>query len=245
MAKLKQKLEAFTHLSQADRAAVDRVTSLGVKEIPARRDLVREGDPPTAIYVVLEGWACRYKTLPDGRRQIVGLFVPGDLCDLHVFLLKEMDHNVGALTRLRVASIGSEEFQQLMDNYPRVNRALWWNELVTVAIQREWTLNIGQRSAYERIAHLMCEMYTRMKSVGLVDGESCTFPLTQSDIGDATGLTAVHVNRTIQDLRHDGLIELHSRRLVIRDLPRLKSAAMFTPNYLHLEREGAYLDAND
>jgi hypothetical protein len=84
-----------------------------------------------------------------------------------------------------------------------------------------------------------------MKTVGLVEGESCTFPLTQSDIGDATGLTAVHVNRTIQDLRHDGLIELHSRRLVIHDLPRLKSAAMFTPNYLHLEREGAHLDAND
>jgi CRP-like cAMP-binding protein len=242
---LKDKLEAFTRLSQADRAAIDRVTTVGVKEVGARRDLVREGDRPSAVHVVLDGWGCRYKTLPDGRRQIVAFFIPGDMCDLNIFILKEMDHNVGAITRLKVASISADEFGELLDRHPRISQGLWWNELVTVAIQREWTLNIGQRTAYERISHLMCEMFTRMRTVGLVDGDSCHFPLTQSDIGDATGLTAVHVNRTLQELRHDGLIELHSRRLVIRDFAKLKNAAMFNDNYLHLERDGAHLDAND
>jgi CRP-like cAMP-binding protein len=242
---LRNKLEAFTRLSQADRAAIDRVTALGVKEVAPRRDLVREGDRPTAVHVVLEGWGCRYKTLPDGRRQIVAFFIPGDMCDLNIFILKEMDHNVGAITRLRVASIGADEFSDLLDRHPRISQALWWNELVTVAIQREWTLNIGQRSAYERIAHMMCEMFTRMKTVGLVEGNACHFPLTQADIGDATGLTAVHVNRTLQDLRRDGLIELQGRRLTIQNFAGLKNAAMFSDNYLHLDHDGAHLDAND
>lgn len=242
---MKNKLAAFVRLSEADRAAIDRLSALGVKEVAPRRDLVREGDRPSAIYLVLEGWGCRYKMLPDGRRQIVAFFIPGDMCDLNIFILKEMDHNVGAITRLSVASIGADYFGRMLDGHPRISQALWWNDLVNIAIQREWTLNIGQRSAYERIAHLICEMFTRMTTIGLVDGDGCHFPLTQQDIGDATGLTSVHVNRTLQELRHEGMIELHSRRLVIRDFERLKDAAMFSDNYLHLEREGAHLDAND
>jgi CRP-like cAMP-binding protein len=195
--------------------------------------------------MIQEGWACRYKQLPDGRRQVVGFFIPGDICDLNVFILKEMDHTVGAISPIKVAEIGREDFDALLADHPRVTQALFWNELVTVAIQREWTLNLGQRTAYERIAHLFVELFMRLQTVGLTDGNSCDFPLTQNDIADATGLTAVHVNRTLQELRRDGLVELHSRTLTIPDMPKLKDVAMFNENYLHLDHEGAHLDAND
>ena len=239
------RLQAYTKLSQDDLAAIDQISRKGIRELGARRDLIREGEPPRAVNLILDGWACRYKTLPDGRRQIVSLFVPGDLCDMNVYILKEMDHNIGAITGLKVAEIGRDDFERLMIEHPRITQALFWDELVTVAIQREWTLNIGQRTAYERIAHLLCEMFLRLRAVGLTDGNQCHFPLTQVDLADTTGLTAVHVNRTLQELRRDGLIELHSRTLTIPDLQRLKDAALFNDNYLHLNREGAHLDAND
>lgn len=242
---LKTKLEAFTRLSDDDRAAIGRSVNRNIRSFTARRDLAREGDRPRAVYVMLEGWACRYKTLPDGRRQIVAFFIPGDLCDLNIFILKEMDHNVGAITAVKAAELGRDELERLTEDHPRITRALWWNELVTVAVQREWTLNLGQRSAYERISHLMCEMFVRLRTVGRTEGDSCEFPITQTDIGDATGLTSVHVNRTLKELRGEGLIELQGRRLKIPDFHRLRDAAMFNDNYLHLDREGQYLDAND
>jgi CRP-like cAMP-binding protein len=239
------RLQAYTRLSKDDLAAIERISSRGLREVGARRDLVREGDPPRFVNLILDGWACRYKMLPDGRRQIVGLFIPGDLCDMNIYILKEMDHNIGAITNLRVAEVGRDDFERLMIEYPRITQALFWDELVTVAIQREWTLNLGQRTAYERIAHLLCEMFLRLRTVRLTDGDRCPFPLTQVDIADASGLTAVHVNRTLQELRRDGLIELQSKTLTIPSLRALKAAAMFNDNYLHLDHEGAHLDAND
>ncbi len=239
------RLEAYTKLSKDDRATIDRLAGKGLRQVAARRDLIREGDPPRSVFLVLEGWACRYKTLPDGRRQVVGLFMPGDICDLNIYILKAMDHNIGAITALRVAEVPRDEFERLMIEHPRITQALFWDELVTVSIQREWTLNLGQRTAYERIAHLLCELFIRLRTVGLTDGNSCHFPLTQVDIADASGLTAVHVNRTLQELRRDGLIELQAKRLAIPDLKALQNAAMFNDNYLHLGHEGAHLDAND
>ena len=244
-ATLNLKLDAYTKLSQADRAKIELLSRRNVKEIAARRDLIREGDKPHSLYLLLAGWACRYKTLPDGRRQIVALFLPGDLCDLHVYILKEMDHSVGAVTALKAAEISRDDFEQLLTDHPRITQALWWDELVKIAIQREWTVNLGQRSAYERIAHLLCECFLRLRAVGLTMNGSCPFPLTQVDLADATGLTAVHVNRTLQELRKDGLIELHSRTLSIPNLPALKAAGLFNDNYLHLDHEGAHLDANE
>ena len=131
------RLQAFTRLSQDDLAAIDQLAKRGLRDIGARRDLLQEGDPPRVVNLILDGWACRYKTLPDGRRQIVGLFLPGDLCDMNVYLLKQMDHNIGAITALRVAEITREDFERLLARHPRLAEALFWNELVTVAIQRE------------------------------------------------------------------------------------------------------------
>jgi CRP-like cAMP-binding protein len=136
------RLDAYTKLSREDRAAIDRI-SRAHREIAPRRDLLREGEAPRYVHLILEGWACRYKTLPDGRRQIVAFFVPGDFCDLNVYVLKTMDHSIGAVTRLKVADIGRDDMDQLTINHPRVTQALWWAELVNSSIQREWTLNIG------------------------------------------------------------------------------------------------------
>ena len=238
------RLNAFAKLSQDERAALATI-SRGHTEVAPRRDIVREGDKPNCVRLVLSGWACRYKTTPDGHRQIVGLFVPGDFCDLNVYVLRQMDHSIGALTGVRIAEITPEQIETLMGEYPRITRAFWWHDLVNASIQREWLLNIGARSAYERLAHLFVEMFFRMRAVGLTDGDSCEFPLTQTDLGDTTGLTAVHINRTLQELRHEGLVELDRKRLRIPNLDALMEAAQFNPNYLHLDREGRHLDAND
>lgn len=237
------KLEAFTRLSADDRAALAQI-SRNVRTVDARRDLISEGDKPRHVHLMLEGWACRYKQLPDGKRQIVSLFVPGDFCDVNVYILKYMDHSIGAITRLKVAMITPEEMNALTAERPRVTQALWWHELVTAAVQREWTLNLGQRSAYERLAHLLIELYIRLEAVHRARDGRCDFPLTQNDLADATGLTAVHVNRTLQELRRDGLIELERKQLQILDLERIMDVAMFNPNYLHLDHEGRHLDAN-
>lgn len=242
---LKLRLESYTKLSEDERSWIGRLSRKNVREVGARRDLIREGDSPKSVFLVLDGWACRYKQLPDGRRQIVGLFIPGDICDLNVYILREMDHSIGAITKVKVAEIRGDEFDELMRDSPRVTQALYWDELVTVAVQREWTLNLGQRSAYERLAHLFVEVYMRLQAVDLAQDGECEFPLTQGDLADASGLTSVHVNRTLQELRRQGLIELQGRKLTILDLAALKRAAMFNDNYLHLDREGAHLDAND
>jgi CRP-like cAMP-binding protein len=237
------KLEAFTRLSPDDREAIAQVTR-NFRFVDARRDLVSEGDKPRYVHLVLDGWACRYKQLPDGKRQIVAMFVPGDFCDVNVFILRSMDHSIGAITRLKVAMISPEDMNALTAERPRITQALWWHELVTAAVQREWTLNLGQRSAYERLAHLLIELYMRLNTVGRANNGRCDFPLTQNDLADATGLTSVHVNRTLQELRRDGLIELERKQLQILDMPRIMDVAMFNPNYLHLDHEGRHLDAN-
>lgn len=231
-----RRLEEFTTLSDRDRAGLARIGSQVTHTIPARHDLIREGDAPSCLYVIVEGWGCHYRTLPDGRLQIVDFAIPGDICDLNLFILDRMDHSIGALTELRVAEIGRDVLHGVMTNYPNITTALLWQELVSKSVHREWILNVGQRVALERIAHLCCEMFLRLESVGLTDGFSCQFPLTQKDISDATGLTPVHVNRTIQRMRRLGLIVLEGRRLIIPDMLALQDAGLFNPAYLHYRR---------
>ena len=245
VAALQLHLEAFVRLSRDDRALINKLTSKNVRQIDARRDIIREGDKPRAVNIVLDGWGCRYKQLPDGRRQVVAVFIPGDLCDANVFILREMDHNIGAITRMRYAEIGAADFEGLLLQSPRIAQALWWHELVIAATQREWTTNVGRRSAFERVAHLLCELFTRLRAVGLTNDGECEFPLTQNDLADATGLTSVHINRTLQELRRRDMIALERRTLRIPDLDRLMDVCMFNPNYLHLDHEGRHLDAND
>ena len=238
------KLERFSKLSGEDKQAILSAIARP-RKLSAKADIIREGERPEFVNLITSGWAYRYKELEDGRRQIVALFLPGDLCDLNVFILREMDHSVGCLTDVEFVELSRDALEQLTLNHPRITQALWWETLVTTAIQREWTANVGQRQAFERMAHLFCEIYVRLNAVGLTRDGLCDFPMTQQELGEATGLSSVHVNRTLQELRAADLIVLKDKTLHIPDLEALQRAAMFNPNYLHLEHEGRHLDANE
>jgi CRP-like cAMP-binding protein len=240
-----RKLEQFVRLSSNDRAILVRASSERARKFEPRTDITREGDQPKDVHLILSGWACRYKQLEDGRRQVVSFFLPGDMCDLNVFILKEMDHSIGTITSVTIADLSREFFDTIGAGYPRIATALWWETLVNAAIQREWTMNLGQRTASERMAHLLCEIFFRLRLAGLTQGNSCEFPLTQSDIADATGLSKVHVNRTLQELRAANLVVLKGKILTVPGLERLMDAGLFNANYLHMDHEGRQLDANE
>jgi CRP-like cAMP-binding protein len=239
------KIAAFVRLSASDRTVLDGVWNGAVKQAPAQQDMIREGDEPTCVRLLVEGWACRYKMLEDGRRQILSFFLPGDICDFNVFVLKHMDHSMLALTAVRYITLNPTDFEKLTLGNPRILQAFWWESLVNASIQREWTVNLGQRSALERMAHLLCELFVRLRLVGLTDGSRCDLPVTQIELADALGLTAVHVSRTIKELRGRQVIRLKDRQLEILDFDALCHIALFDMNYLHLDHEGAHLDAND
>ncbi len=223
-------------LDEADRRALSMLETGPVCHAEARSDMAREGEKPNVIRLLISGWACRYKDLPDGRRQIVGFFLPGDFCDLNIYILSELDHSIGALTAVRYFEIQPHQFQEVIDQRPHLLRALLWHEMVSAGIQREWLLSIGQRSPLERLAHLFVELYYRLKAVGLATGLSFDLPITQNHLAEANGLSLVHLNRTLQEMRREELIELSDRQLRIGDLDRLKRVAMFNDNYLHFNR---------
>ncbi len=240
-----RKLEQFTKLSVDDKGILRMLASHNVRQIGPREDIIHEGDKPRHVNLIMEGFACRYKTLEDGRRQIVAFLLPGDICDARMFILKQMDHSIAALSPVKLAEIPGEMFVELTDRSPRIVRAMWWNSLVEEAIAREWTRNVGQRSAFERMGNLLCEFFIRMRAVGLADGTRCELPMTQTEMADALGLSTVHTNRTLQELRSANLITLKGKMLAIPDLDALQDATLFNPNYLHFDRSGQSLDAND
>ncbi|MFC0385366.1 Crp/Fnr family transcriptional regulator [Muricoccus vinaceus] len=239
------KLEQFARFSAEDKQVLNLAAAEGVRQIGPRGDIMREGDRPQTLNLILSGWACRYKHLEDGRRQIISFCLPGDVCDSHLFLVRQMDHSVGSLTPVTFAQIPRRRIEEIAAKYPRIIQALWWDSLVNAAIQREWIVSLGQRDAMERMAHLLCEIFIRLRAVGLTDGHACDLPLTQAGLADAMGLSVVHVNRTLQELRSTKLIALKGRTLTIPDLRALQDAAQFNPNYLHLDGDGRHLDANE
>jgi CRP-like cAMP-binding protein len=234
---LARKLGGFTRLGDTELNVLDELLE-GARTVRSREDVAREGERAEHLYLIVKGWAFRYKRL-DGRRQILAFLIPGDICDLCVPGARTMDHSLAALTRGMVRDIPVRSLDEITNRHPAIAQALRWDALVTAAIQREWTVNLGQRTAYEHLAHLFCELFLRLRAVGLARGNSCPFPLVQSNLAEATGLSAVHVNRTLQQLRGSGLIELRGRTLTIPDLGRLQSAALFNSNYLHLD-EGSW-----
>jgi CRP-like cAMP-binding protein len=229
---LTRKLENFAPLSGEDRRILAEATRES-RLVPARTDIIREGERPVDVHLVLEGFACRYKILPDGKRHIMAYLVPGDLCDVHAFILRAMDHSIGTLSECRVVDIPQDRILRMLER-PAVARALWWSALVDEATLREWLVNIGGRPGEQRLAHLLCELLMRLQIVGLANRDSYELPITQSELAETMGLTLVHVNRVLQRLRARGLITLRHKRLVINDAQALKEFGEFDPNYLHL-----------
>ena len=241
---LSRRVDQFVPLADGEAEAIEEAVDGLQRALGAKRDLIREGAPPHAVFLITAGWACRYKTLADGRRQIVGLLLPGDLCDVNNHVLRAMDHAIGALTPIQYVEVSHERIAALAGAHPRVAQALWWQVLVGMAVQPEWTLNNGQRSALERIGHLFGELYYSLEGVEMTQGTSYSFPLTQNDLAEATGLTSVDVKRTLQEMRAAGMIVLKDRTLDIPSLDALEEAVPFPSDYLHLDQEGAGLNLN-
>ena len=229
---LPRRLEAYGQLSQPETQALLRLPAR-LKSLAAGEDYLREGARSSACAFVVSGLVCSYKLLPDGRRQILALHVPGDACDLHGRLLP-MDHAVGAMTAGSVALVSHVALEEISQGFPRIAQALWQLALAEAAVLRERLVSMGRKSAHSRVAHFCCEMVVRLQAAGQADGLECDLPLTQADLADVAGLSVVHVNRVLQGLRNEGLISFDGRTLVALDWEGLTSAAEFDPAYLHL-----------
>lgn len=226
------KLSGYAPLSAEDAKLLEAACGKP-QDVPARHDLIREGDKPGPIFVILGGWACRYKLLPEGTRQITAFLMPGDCCDMHASVLDQMEHTIATLTSARVAMIPRARMEELILSRPALTRAFWWTQLVDEDTLRAWIVSMGRRNSLQRVAHLMCELYVRAHNIGLTNGDRFELPLTQVVLGDALGLTAVHVNRVLRKLRVSGVMELTAGSLIIADVSKLAHVAGFDDNYLH------------
>jgi CRP-like cAMP-binding protein len=235
---LVRKLESIAPLSNEERQAILSLPAK-VRTFHPRQDIVRDGDESSQCWFVLDGWVARYKDISQGRRQIMSFHIAGDCPDLQSLYLPVMDHNLCAMSHSKVAHISHESLRALMARFPGIAAALWRDTLVDAAVLRTWMISIGQRSAHERIAHLFCEMYVKLHAVGLAEHHRAEWPLTQLSMAHALGLSNVHVNRALQDLRSQGLIILDKRTLTIPNWRALCDKAGFDRVYLHLEKRVA------
>jgi CRP-like cAMP-binding protein len=229
---LVRKLESIGSLTAEQRLALHRLESTAVS-VDAHEDIVREGDRPHVVTLLLQGFLCRYKILADGKRQIMSFHIPGDVPDLPALFLPMVDHSLSSLVPSQLAVIPRAAMLNLFAEQPPLAHLFWRDTLIDAAVFREWMVGIGRRSAFKRIAHLFCEMILRMQAVGLSSNYSIELPLTQTDIADALGLSTVHVNRTLQEIRRVGLIEFRRGKLVAIDWSGLREAGEFEPAYLH------------
>jgi CRP-like cAMP-binding protein len=230
-------LNRLSPLAAEARAALSNLT-LRIVRVQEGFDLVREGDKPAESCLVLEGFVCRYKIVAGGQRQILSFHLAGEVPDLHSLHLERMDHSIAAMAPGRVAYLPHGELIALMHKFPEIADAFWKATLIDGAIFREWIANLGRRTALQRMAHLFCEAFVRMRHAGLTDGQGFQLPLTQASLAEALGLSAVHVNRTLQQLRREGLIESRGRFQTILDWDRLRRIGDFDATYLHLGKSG-------
>jgi CRP-like cAMP-binding protein len=233
-----RKLESVFTLTDDERQALETLP-MQVNVIKDRQDIVREGDQPSRSCLILSGFACVYKVTAQGRRQIVSFTIAGDIPDLQSLHLKVLDNSIATISPCRVGFIQHEALHDLCARYPRLAAAFWRETLIDAAIFREWVMNVGQREGVSRMAHVLCELLVRLRAVDLIEDHVCDLPITQTEFADAVGYTNVHVNRVLQQMRAEGLIETQGTRLRVPDWDRLKQVGEFDPTYLHLVREDA------
>lgn len=221
-------------ISAAEERAIRGITS-DTRHFPAHRTLIREGEPLSQSLLLIDGWLARAVDMQSGERLFTEIHVPGDFADLHSFTLKRLDHDVIALTDCKVAIVPHERLYDLTSRFPHLGWVYWYTTNVDASIHRQWTVSLAGRNALARMAHLLCELFIRLEIVGLTEGMTCDLPLTQQQLAGALGLTSVHVNRTLQEIRRQGLVELADKRLRILDFEALKRAGEFDPAYLFLD----------
>lgn len=205
------------------------------REVQAGALIVRIGSKPSSSILVLDGMLIRHKIVGDGKRQIISIHIAGDMPDLQSLFLKTMDHDISAVQPSRIGLIPHEALRVLIRDCPEAGKLLWGRSLVDASLAREWLVNVGRRRAVSRAAHLLCEYVMRSRAVGLSDGRTCEWPLTQGHMSDALGLSAVHINRSLQELRKRNLIVLEKNTLEILDFEGLKELGDFDETYLHLQ----------
>lgn len=237
--KLDRKIPLLAEEKDALAALLERRSSW----LPARKDMYVEGDPVTSVRIILEGWACRYNQLQDGRRQIVELLLPGDIMSQDRYLTDRQDHAACAISQITYARCLPGELEELEQTFPRIKAALHWNTSISAGIQRQWIRALGRLDACQRIAHLFCELFYRSASIGAVHDNMFRMPMGQRDVGDATGLSTVQVNRKVKALRQAGLLSWRSRTVRIIDLAGLAKVGLFSPEYLDLDSVETDLDA--
>jgi CRP-like cAMP-binding protein len=230
-----RKLRVRDDVSTEEEAAL-RAAMGETRSVPAHRVVMPAWVPLNESTLLLSGWTARAKDLEGGERQITEINLPGDFVDLHSFTLKMLDHDVVALTNCKFVTVPHERLEEITVRFPHLTRLLWFSTNLDAAIHREWMLSAGRRSARGRVAHLFCELLVRLEISGLAEDDGYDFPLTQVQLADCLGLTSVHINRTLQQLRKCGLIELKDKRLRILDLAELKRMAEFDPSYLYLKK---------
>ncbi len=227
-----RRLERVGLLSEPERRAVEEA-ELAIREVKGDQDLVHEGDQPSHCLLLLDGFACSHRTSADGQRQILAFHIPDDFCDLTSLQLGRLDNGISTLTPAKVALIPHATVFSWIRDFPGLARLLWRVTMIDAARSREWIVNVGRRTAHQRTAHLLCEHMLRMRWAGRATRLACEMPLTQVELADALGLTPVHVNRVLQALRGESLIELNAGILIVRNWRELKWAAGFDPGYLY------------
>lgn len=230
------KLRARDEISADEEQAI-RSMFTETREHPADTVIVRAGEPLNISTLLLDGIIARTHQLREGGRQISELHVAGDFADIHAFTLKRLDHDLVTMTQCKIAIAPHDRILQITQTFPHLARIYWFATNMDAAIHRVWSVSLGRRRAPSRMAHLFCELNIRLGLVGLATNNIFDFPLTQDELADCLGLTAVHVNRTLKELRERELIEFRSGRVAIRDLPGLVDLAEFDPSYLYLERQ--------
>src|SRR5215217_2573738 len=234
--KFVQRLESIVELSSEDIRLLSEMPT-SVRSYETDQDVVREGDTPSQCCLLLDGFLARNKIAKGSTRQIVSFHVPGDIPDLHSLHLGRMDHNLTSLGPTVVAFIPHSYFHKVLPRSQQLTHALWRETLVDAAVFREWVVNIGAREAIARVAHVLCEINLRLRAVGLVRDSTFSFPFRQTDIADAVGITAVHANRVIQELRGNGLIQWEGKTVTIHQWDELATVGDFSADYLHLRKE--------
>jgi len=221
-------------LSDEDLAALE--ASIGhVRKTHARQIIARAGEPIRLSTYLMEGFICRYMDDRNGLRQLVAVHVPGDFVDLHGYPLGRLDHDVATLGVCKIALVPHEALDGLLVERPNLTKLLWFSTLLDAAMHREWIFRLGRLDAMARIAHFFCEIEAKLRAVGLSDGHEFTFPLTQADLGEACGMTPVHINRMLRELRERKLLQMRRGRITIFDLAALRQLSDYDPSYLFIE----------
>lgn len=221
-------------LTEADLAALEQAAG-PISALSPRHMLIREGDPVSMSTYLVDGFMCRYKDDREGYRQLIAVHVPGDFVDLHAYPLKRLDHDVATMTACTIAQVPHNRLDEIMAERPGMAKLLWFSTLLDAAMHREWIFRLGRLDAIQRLGHFFCEIEMKLRAVGMSDGRQFHLPVTQADLGEACGLTSVHVNRMLRELRERDLLTVRAHQVTFIDPPALYRLTEFNADYLFID----------